>query len=46
MLDTPAQGNVVKGFSEKTNIPTTIHLDLLKNNKIPDPFFRNNYQGL
>ena len=26
-----------------TTIPTVIHLDLLKNQKIPDPFFGDNY---
>lgn len=34
VIDTPAQGKHLKGFSEKTKVPTTIHLDLLKSKKI------------
>ena len=29
-----------------TTIPTVLHLDLLKANKIPDPFFGDNYRKL
>ena len=33
-------------FVLNTSIPTVLHLDLLRNNKIPDPYFGDNYKKM
>lgn len=33
-------------LSLPTTVPTVLHLDLLRHNKIPDPYFGSNYRLL
>jgi len=36
----------LQGKKFNTSLPTTIHLDLLANKQIEDPFFKDNFEGL
>ena len=43
VLSGPPQANSIKNIEYAVNLPTTLHLDLLKNKVIEDPFFSANY---
>ena len=36
----------VSGKNFNTTFPSTLHLDLLRNSQIPDPYFADNYEAL
>ncbi len=43
VIDGPIEAKGVLGKSFATSVPTTLHLDLLANQQISDPFFADNY---
>ena len=46
LLSCVRSGSDLIGQKFTTNLPSTIHLDLLKHKKIEDPFYRNNYPNV
>ena len=43
VVETPSQGSHIQGKELAVDLPTVLHLDLLKYGLIDDPFYRDNY---
>ena len=43
VVETPNQGSHLQGKELAVDLPTVLHLDLLKYGLIEDPFYRDNY---